>query len=221
MVSGCVFVPKYGKARPNDQCIDAPTTCAAAPSIATCSGVTDQVCKFTKAGCTQITECADATTAAQCGALAGCSYDKGYKRGRRTIRKASCATTPATCADATNMAFCGMVDSNCAFVGKKCIKVTTCEEATSQKTCDAVTDCAYTPRKRVRQGRRMVWKAATCVYDGPTGAPTMAPMTNAECQAFNGKKNQCQANASRGCIWNKAKAAGRPDKKKCTNPNNK
>jgi len=210
MVDGCVFVPKYGKVRPNDQCLDAPTTCDAAPSIATCNGVTDQVCSYSKGACTQVTECAGATSAALCARVAGCSYDPGYKRGRRVIRKPSCATTPATCGDATSIAFCKLVDANCKYSKGACTEVTSCDQATTKENCEAVAGCTYTPRKRV--GRR--YQAATC--KGPTAAPTLAPMTDAECGAYDGKKNQCQAQASRGCVWNAAKRVGRPDVKQCT-----
>jgi len=216
MVDGCVFVPKYGKVRPNDQCLDAPTTCDAAPSIATCNGVTNQVCKYSKGACTQVTECAGATSAALCARLSGCSYDKGYRTRRKVVRKPSCAATPATCGDATNIAFCNLVDANCKYANGACTEVTSCEEATTKANCEAVAGCKYTPKKKIN---RRKWRAATC--KGPTSAPTLAPMTDAECGAFDGKKNQCQAQASRGCVWNARGAKGLPSVKLCTDGRNK
>jgi len=211
-------------------CFDTPANCAAATTAIACNAVSSEVCKFSDGTCAEVTECSDATGATMCNRLTGCSYDQGWKRRGRWIRKPSCITTPLECANTKIAPICAIVDANCAMVGGACTEITSCGQAPNKKTCDGVGTCGgWVPGKWVKFGRRKKFVKSKCTPGptsapttaapttaAPTDAPTLTPFTDTQCMAFDGDKAGCQGKADRGCVWNAAQISGPPSAKYCT-----
>lgn len=157
-LTDCTYDKGYRRMRKwirKPSCFDTPASCAAATTAASCNAVTSEVCKYSSTAktCTEVTDCSVATGAGMCGRLSGCSYDKGYKRGRRWIRKPSCFDTPASCTAATTAASCSTVTSE------------VCKYSSTAKTCIPVTDCKDGSASAEMCGRIDASIADTCIYD--------------------------------------------------------
>lgn len=205
LMPNCSFDKGYKRGRKvyrKANCYDEQTTCGEATNLAQCNLVDGKSCSYdfkTKA-CSEITTCEAAKTQAQCDGVGGCTYDTGYKRGKRVIRKPSCAATPATCADATNLNLCGAVDANCQWKGLKCTEVTQCAQTTFMKQCNKVAGCIYTAGKKSKRGK--VLQKPSCSEVPVTSAPTAAPFTAKQCTDFASTGKKCKAHTgTNGCTW--------------------